>query len=360
MSRTAMPMCSRTTSRLIKWRGRDARLGMIAGTINSTLQANPAIDMHQIINEKDYQRPVMVASLVIAFLMLGGKTAAWYITGSAAILSDALESVVHLFATGFAAFSLWYSVQPADEQHPYGHGKVAYFSSGFEGALISIAAFSIMVTAIRDIIRGPEIDQIGLGLIITGGLALINLGLGLALVHTGKKHNSIVLRANGHHVLTDMWTSAGVIVGLFLVRWTGIVMLDPIVAIILALNILWTAGRLMRDSWNGLMEAADPQETRQIVDLLTEAMDNKVISGFHQLRHRRVHDRVLIEVHLLFPEDHSVTQAHDESHRVEDALHRMFASDTVIFTAHLEPEHHDDAHSDRHPEPHDDSLPSGQ
>lgn len=315
--------------------------------------------MHLSVAEKDYQRPVMMASLVIAFLMLGGKTVAWRITGSAAILSDALESVVHLFATGFAAFSLWYSTQPADEQHPYGHGKAAYFSSGFEGALISIAAFSILATAIRDIIRGPEIDQIGIGLLITGGLALVNLALGLTLVHTGKKHNSIVLRANGHHVLTDMWTSAGVIVGLFLVQWTGIVMLDPIVAIILALNILWTAGRLMRDSWNGLMEAADPAETRQIVELLDEALEKQVISGYHQLRHRRVLDRVWIEVHLLFPEEMTITQAHDESHRVEDALHRMFEKDTVVFTAHLEPELHDDAHSDRHPEPHDDILPSG-
>lgn len=315
--------------------------------------------MHIQATEKDYQRPVMMASLVIAFLMLGGKTYAWVITGSAAILSDALESVVHLFATGFAAFSLWYSTQPADEQHPYGHGKVAYFSSGFEGALITIAALSIMFTAIQDIIRGPQIEQIGVGLLITGGLALVNLGLGWALVHTGKKHNSIVLRANGHHVLTDMWTSAGVIVGLFLVKWTGIVMLDPIVAIILALNIMWTAGKLMKDSWNGLMETADPEETRMIVDLLDEALEKDVIQGYHQLRHRRVHNRVWVEVHLLFPAGMSITHAHDESHRVEDALHKLFPKDRLILTAHLEPEHHDDAHSARVPEHHEDSLPKG-
>jgi len=313
--------------------------------------------MHLQPAEKDYQRPVMMASLAIAFLMLGGKTYAWVITGSAAILSDALESVVHLFATGFAAFSLWYSTQPADEQHPYGHGKVAYFSSGFEGALITIAALSIMYTAIADIIRGPEVEQIGMGLLITGGLALVNLVLGWSLIHTGKKHNSIVLRANGHHVLTDMWTSAGVIVGLFLVQLTDIVLLDPIVAIILALNIMWTAGKLMRDSWNGLMETADPEETRMIVSLLDEALEKDVIQGYHQLRHRRVHNRVWIEVHLLFSEGLSITDAHDESHRVEDALHRLFPKDRVIFTAHLEPEQHEDAHSARHPEHVEDSLP---
>jgi len=298
----------------------------------------------------------MLASLLVAFLMLGGKMAAWIITGSAAILSDALESVVHLFATAFAAFSLWYASRPPDRDHPYGHGKIAYFSSGFEGALIMIAAFSILVTAVADIIRGPQIEQIGTGLLITGGLAVVNLALGLTLIRTGKKHNSIVLRANGQHVLTDMWTSAGVIIGLFLVQWTGIVLLDPIVAIILALNILWTAFRLMSDSYHGLMEAVDPTESAQIVELLERSVDNGVITGFHQLRHRRVNDRVWVEVHLLFPEAHSISTAHDESHRVEDALHRLFPSDQVVFTAHLEPESHDEAHRHRHPEPADDIL----
>jgi len=315
--------------------------------------------MHLHASEKDYQRPVMVASLLIAFLMLGGKLAAWRITGSAAILSDALESVVHLFATGFAAYSLWLSFQPPDENHPYGHGKIAYFSSGFEGALITIAAIGIIYTATMDIIRGPQIEQIGVGLIITGGLALINLGLGLALIRTGKKHNSIVLRANGHHVLTDMWTSFGVIIGLFLVKWTGIVLIDPIVAIILGLNIMWTAGKLMRDSIHGLMEVADPDETTRIVELLDLALEKGVISGYHQLRHRRVNERIWIEYHLMFPETHSIAEAHEESHRVEDALHSLFLGDQVVVTAHLEPDSHEEAHSDRHPEPEHDSLSRG-
>ena len=301
----------------------------------------------------------MLASLAVAILMLVGKTTAWFITGSAAILSDALESVVHLFATGFAAFSLWYSDKPPDDAHPYGHGKVAYFSSGFEGALITIAALSILYTAITDIIRGPEIEQLGVGLIITGGLALVNLVLGAALVHTGKKHNSIVLRANGQHVLTDVWTSGGVVVGLLLVKITGVVLLDPIVAILLALNIMWTAGKLMRDAWHGLMETADASDTRAIIDLLNEAQGKGVIAGYHQLRHRRVHDRVWIEYHLLFSESLSIAEAHHESHRVEDALHRLFPRDQVIVTAHLEPEAHEEAHQNRHPEPVDDSLSGG-
>lgn len=301
----------------------------------------------------------MLASLIISFFMLGGKLSAYFITGSAAILSDALESVIHLLATGFAAFSLWYSVQPPDSGHPYGHGKIAYFSSGFEGGLIMIAALSILYTGIVDLIQGPEIQRIGVGLWITGGLAFVNLGLGMALIRTGKKHNSLVLVANGQHVLTDMWTSIGVIVGLFLVWLTDIVWLDPIVAILLALNILWTAGGLMKNAYLGLMEAVDPKETAQIVGLLDEAVQKQVIEGYHQLRHRRINDSVFIEYHMTFPITDSIQEAHDKSHRVEDALHRLFPSDSVVVTAHLEPSLHSKAHENRFPEPDQDPLTGG-
>ncbi|NNF03399.1 MAG: cation transporter, partial [Rhodothermales bacterium] len=227
----------------------------------------------------------MVASLLVSLLMLGGKITAYVITGSTAILSDALESVIHLLATGFAAFSLWYAVQPADSDHPYGHGKVAYFSSGFEGALIMVAAGAIIYTAIRDLIVGPELTQIGVGAWITGGLAAVNLVLGIALVRAGKKHNSLVLTSNGHHVLTDMWTSVGVVVALLLVRWTGAVWLDPVVAIAVAVNILWTSISLMRRSISGLMEAADPGDTDAIKGILDAAVDGGMIVGYHELRH---------------------------------------------------------------------------
>lgn len=302
-------------------------------------------------SDSDYQRPVMIASLVVALFMLGGKTTAFVITGSAAILSDALESVIHLFATGFAAYSMWYASRPADASHPYGHGKITYFSSGFEGALIMIAAVAIMHTAILDLVRGPDIQRLGTGLWITGGLAAVNLVLGIALVRTGKKHRSVILEANGHHVLTDMWTSVGVIAGLLLVYWTGFLWFDPVLAIIVALNILWTAFRLMRNSVRGLLETADASETERIRELLQEAVEKDVVSGFHQLRHRRINNEVWIEYHLLFPENLSVALAHDHSHRVEDAVHKLFPRDVVVVTAHLEPELHDEAHSDRRPEP---------
>jgi len=309
--------------------------------------------MHIFNTGRDYQRPVMIASLVIAVIMLVGKTGAYYMTGSAAILSDAMESVIHLFATGFAGYSMWYSRRPADLSHPYGHGKITYFSSGFEGALIMMAALAIMYTAIVDLITGPEIANLGIGLWVTGGLGFVNLLLGVALLRTGKKHRSVILQANGYHVLTDMWTSLGVVVGLFLVLWTGYVWIDPVIAILVAVNILWTAHGLIRDAVRGLMEKVDPVETDRIQTLLNEAVDKEVISGFHQLRHRRVNHEVWIEYHLLFPDGDTISEAHDKSHRVEDALHKLFPSDSVVVTAHLEPDEHDEAHAERRPEPQD-------
>ncbi len=307
--------------------------------------------MHVVLTEKDYQRPVMVASLLVAALMLVGKLSAWHITGSAAIFSDALESVIHLFATGFAGYSLWLSQQPADATHPYGHGKVAYVSSGFEGALIAIAAISILYTAILDLLQGPELQRLGVGLWITGGLAVVNAVLGGVLVRTGRKHRSVVLEANGQHVLTDVWTSVGVLVGLGLVIVTGWLWMDPVMAIFVALNILWTAFSLVKRSVNGLMEAADPEETERIRSLLDEAVEKGIVRGYHQLRHRRINHEVWIEYHLLFRGDVSVMDAHDQSHRVEDAMHKLFPGDIVVTTAHLEPAEHDVAHQDRRPEP---------
>lgn len=314
--------------------------------------------MTQHAQARDARRPVMVASLLVSFLMLGGKLTAYFITGSTAILSDALESVIHLLATGFAAFSLWYAVQPADPDHPYGHGKVAYFSSGFEGALIMVAAGGIIYAAVRDLISGPELTQIGVGIWITAGLAAVNLVLGLALVRAGKKHNSLVLTSNGHHVLTDMWTSIGVVAALLLVQWTDALWLDPVVAIAVALNILWTSWSLMKRSISGLMEAADPGETEAIRGILDAAVDDRMIVGYHELRHRRVYDRLWIEYHLIFTDETSLQTSHDISHRIEDDLDHLFRKDEVIITAHLEPESHEPQFATRRDEHERSPLPS--
>lgn len=296
----------------------------------------------------------MAASVAVAVVMLVGKLGAWYITGSAAILSDAMESVVHLLATGFAAFSVWYAVRPPDRTHPYGHGKIAYLSSGFEGGLIMIAAVVIVYTAVGDLIAGPTLDELGIGLAITAALMLVNLVLGVALIRVGRRHHSLVIESNGRHVLTDMWTSLGVLVGVGLVQLTGIVWLDPVTAILIGINILWTAGSLMRRSVYGLMEQADPDDERALQAVLDRAVASGIVNGWHELRHRRVHNQVWVEFHLLFPNAMTVVEAHYRGSRVEGEVRALFPHADVVVTPHFEPEKgHDAAHPHGHeaPEP---------
>lgn len=303
---------------------------------------------------RDQRKVAMAASLAVAVLMLVGKLAAFSITGSTAILSDALESVIHLFATGIAAISLWYAALPPDPAHPYGHGKIAYFSSAFEGILILVAAIGIVVAAVEALITGPELERLGVGLLITAGLAAVNAVLGFSLIRVGKKHNALVLVANGQHVLTDMWTSLGVLAGVFLVWLTGLEWLDPVVALLAGANIVWMSVRLLVRSYEGLMEKADAADTALIVARLDAARDQGHVAGWHQLRHRRVNDQVWVEVHLTFPDRLLLTEAHRRATVVEAEIRAGFPKDDVLVTSHLEPathEHHDvdiDAHEPLH------------
>jgi cation diffusion facilitator family transporter len=287
------------------------------------------------------QRLAMGASLLVAVLMLVGKLAAYRLTGSTAILSDALESVVHLVATVIAGFSLWYAAQPPDAAHPYGHGKIAYFSSGLEGLLILVAAIGILWTATLALVDGPEIQQLGTGLLITGGLALVNLVLGLSLIRVGTQTNALVLVSNGHHVLTDMWTSLGVLVGVGLVYLTGILWIDPVVAMLLGANILWTSGRLIGGAYTGLMERVDVRATEQVVEVLDEAVRDGLIVGHHHVRHRQVNDQVWLEQHLLLPDALSLAEAHARGSRVESRQRALFPESRVQITSHLEPASHE-------------------
>ncbi len=299
------------------------------------------------------QRRAMALSLGVSFLMLAGKLGAAYLTGSTAIFSDAAESVIHLFATGFAGFSLWYAATPPDPDHPYGHGKIAYFASAVEGTLILLAAGTIGWMAVRDLLAGPDLRQLNLGLYLLGALTLINLALGGYLIRTGRRTNSLVLVSNGQHVMTDMWTSLGVIVGVGLVWLTGIRWLDPAVGLLVAANILWTALGLLRRSAYGLMDEADPDATQALLDELAEAKEEGVVAEFHQVRHRRSGDQVWVEYHLMFPGDMTIEDAHARSHDVEDRVDALFPDDEVHVTAHLEPRRHDDNHPEGHREPAD-------
>lgn len=297
-------------------------------------------------------KPILV-SLLVSILMLAGKVSAFVLTGSAAIFSDAAESIVHILATVVVAISVWYSLKPADADHPYGHGKASYFSAGFEGGLIMLAAGVIIYSAIDDLIHGPELQQLGLGLGVLVTLTLVNLALGLYLIRSGKRYNNLALVANGRHVLTDMWTSIGVMVGVGFVIITDIVWLDPLVAIAVALNILLTAYQLIRQSFEGLMEKSDDGDTRAILSVLDAAVDRGAVAGYHQVRHRETGSQRWIEYHLLFEGDVKLATAHAASHDVEEELDRVFPEDEVIVTAHLEPAAHDKAHPHGHIEPDD-------
>ncbi|PSQ74282.1 MAG: cation transporter [Bacteroidetes bacterium QH_6_64_77] len=295
----------------------------------------------------------MMASLLVSFLMLAGKVTATYLTGSTAILSDAAESVIHLFATGFAGFSLWYAATPPDPEHPYGHGKIAYFASAVEGTLILLAALGIAWTAVRDLMVGASLQRLDVGLYLIAGLTLVNLALGQYLIRTGRRTNSLVLVSNGQHVMTDMWTSLGVVVGVGLVWLTGLQWLDPVVGLLVAGNILWTASGLLRRSVYGLLDEADPEATKALLDELATAVEEDLIAGFHQVRHRRSGDQVWIEYHLMFPGDMPIHEAHARSHQVEDRVDALFPDEDAYVTAHLEPRRHDEAHPDQHREPTD-------
>ncbi len=299
--------------------------------------------------KSDLRQTAMAASLGIAVVMLAGKLTAYFITGSAAILSDAAESVVHIAATSVAGLSLWYARQEPNDKHPYGFGKVAYFSAGFEGAMILSAAAYIYYSSIRELILGPELKHLGIGIIITAVLCLINLALGLFLVHVGKTRNALILVANGKHVLTDMWTSAGVVVGVLIVQLTGLLWLDPIVAILVATNILREAAALIFGSFSGLIDKADPVQTPKILECLKRAIADGRITGFHQLRHRQSNDVMWIEVHMQEPGDMPTAEAHEKVTGVEESIRGLFHEFTVHITTHVEPEHHDAAHPEGHP-----------
>ncbi|MEW5799386.1 MAG: cation diffusion facilitator family transporter [Bacteroidota bacterium] len=283
-------------------------------------------------------------SLAVGIIMLVGKWYAFLITGSAAILSDAAESVVHIIAVAFAAYSMWLTYQPADESHPYGHDKISFFSAGTEGLLIIIAALFIIYEAVNKLVYGITLENLDTGTYFIFGASVINLGLGGFLVWRGKKTNSLILIANGKHVLTDSWTSFGVVAGLVLVIITGWLLFDPIVAILVALNILWEGGKLVRQSVGGLMDEAD-YETEQKVKQLLDEETRKHGLKYHELRCRNSGNAVWIEFHLLFPVSALLEDAHRTSTEIEKQVYKHLGS-AVHITTHLEPlEEHDEIHS---------------
>lgn len=282
-------------------------------------------------------------SLAIGVLMLIGKWYAYMITGSSAILSDAAESVVHIIAVAFAAYSMWLTYQPADESHPYGHDKVSFFSAGIEGALIIIAALFIIYESVLKLVTGIILQNLDVGTYIIFGASVINLGLGGFLVWRGKKSNSLILIANGKHVLTDSWTSFGVVAGLLLTQFTGWLPFDPLVAMAVAFNILWEGGKLVRQSVGGLMDEANPDLEKKIHAVLKTETEKRHLT-YHELRYRDSGISVWIEFHLLFPKGTMLEVAHMVSTEIEANLASALDQKTRIVT-HLEPvDDHDNIH----------------
>ena len=298
-------------------------------------------------NESRAPQLAMRLSLAVGFLMLATKVFAYWMTGSAAILSDAAESVVHVVAVSFAAYSLWLSRKPPDPSHLYGHDKIAFFSAGFEGAMIVLAAVYIVYESIRRLIAGPKLENLGAGALLVLAAGLINGALGGYLVWVGRRHRSLILEADGRHVLTDCLTSFGVLVGLSLTMLTGWLRFDPMVAILVAVDILWMGSKLIRQSIGGLMDEVDPITQAQIRRLLVEITREAGVE-FHGLRHRNAGNTNWVEFHLLFPKDTSLESAHALATKIEERIQQDSPMQTEVIS-HLETlEDHHEVHRRGH------------
>jgi len=273
-------------------------------------------------------------SIAAALATIGLKSLAYLLTGSIGLLSDAVESLVNLAAAAMALSMLIVAARPADEGHQYGHSKAEYFASAIEGILILVAAAAIGFAAVRRILNPQPIEQTGVGLIVAVVASAINFVVARILLRVGKTHNSITLEADAHHLMTDVWTSAGVIAGVGMASLTGRQILDPLIAIGVALNIVWTGVQLVRRSVAGLMDAALTREDR---DKVQEVLDKYKGQGidFHALKTRQAAGVRFVSVHVLVPGKWSTHKGHHVVEDVEADIRQALPGANVI--THLEP-----------------------
>jgi cation diffusion facilitator family transporter len=280
--------------------------------------------------------PILL-SIAAAIVTLALKLGSYLLTGSVGILSDAAEAVVNVFAAGMAYFSLWYSAQPVDPEHTYGHEKIEFFASGLEGVLILAAAFSISGYAIYRLISPEsylEKEKLGIGTLVLALATLINLAVGLYLLRVGRARESIVLEADGKHLLTDVGASVGVILGLTLVSLTGFQALDAVVALLVAASFVWTGFDLVRRSFHGLMDHALPLKEQEAVRAAIAARLEPGMD-FHALRTRKAGSQRFADFHLLVPGSLSVNRAHAITAKIEEAVRSALPGLEV--TVHIEP-----------------------
>jgi cation diffusion facilitator family transporter len=289
--------------------------------------------------DTDYHQRMRMQAILISFavgtLLMAAKFLTYHITHSSAVLSDALESIINVAASAFAALSIWMAAKPPDPEHPYGHGKIEYFSAGFEGALIIFAAIGIFYTGIQHLRHPhplPHIEQ-GIGILLAA--TVVNLLLGLFLIQRGRRLDSIALVADGKHILTDVYTSVGVLIGLLLVYWTGWLQLDGLVASLVGLNILMTGGRLVHQSYTRLMDTSDPLLLDRIAGLLQQHRRPNWID-IHQLRAWRAGRMIHIDLHLVLPQDAVLFEAHHEAKLLEAILMKDFHGNASVLI-HTDP-----------------------
>jgi cation diffusion facilitator family transporter len=296
--RIARAACARQR----RWRP-EARFGKAAPVqVVTTAASGPSDDR--------VSRRAAIVSLAVACVLLAVKYAAYQMTGSAAILSDALESIANVVAALFAVGVLIFAGRPADRNHPYGHGKMEFFSAVFEGGLITFAAVLIVWKSVLDLLAGPRLRALEIGIALTVAAGLVNAALGWFLLRTGRRVHSITLVADGKHVLSDFWTTVGVVVGLGLVQLTGLRWLDPLAALVVAVNLGVTGARLVRRAAGALL---DEEDTGLLIQLLQafEGSRRPGIIRVHRLRARRTGRFTHVDAHLIVPEYWTVEQAHE-------------------------------------------------
>lgn len=274
-------------------------------------------------------------SIAAAVVTLVLKTIAYWVTDSVGMLSDAMESTVNLAAALMALTMLTIAARPADDDHAFGHSKAEYFSSGVEGALILIAAVSIIWAALPRLMHPQAIEQVGLGLMISLVASAVNFGAAVVLLRAGKKHHSITLEADAHHLMTDVWTSAGVLIGIGAVYATGWLILDPLIAIAVAINIVWTGFQLLRRSVDGLMDMSLPTDELTIIhDIIGRYVKEQGIA-YNSLKTRQAGSHKFISVHILVPANWTVQRGHDLLDLLEADIEKTLYGSHVL--THLEP-----------------------
>ena len=282
-------------------------------------------------------------SIVAAIFTITLKVLAWRITGSVGLLSDAAESVVNLVAAIAMLVALKVAAMPADKNHHYGHTKAEYFSAAIEGMMIFVAALVILYTAVERFLSPQPIENVGIGLAVSVFASLINGGVAVVLLRAGRRYRSLTLTADGKHLMTDVWTSVGVVVGVLVVALTGIERLDPVVAFLVGINIVWTGWKLIGESTAGLMDSSlSKEENRAIADILAGFVTRDV--HFHALLTRESGHHRFASVHVLVPGTWTVQQGHDLVEEVETAVHEGIGE--ITLTCHLEPSEDPRAYGD--------------